>query len=618
MILLSGCTVPQDSDEEEEYDEYDPMEKWWNMFNPPTWDSTYLLENVLDQFTLGFNSLDVPLFNVTSSQSNPQEPVVYWRLGSLESYEYTDKTPYTTDWNPAEPTYKRVIPTEGYIYSQKVPTNFRTAQFAIRVPMNYSDPLIDVTINPYFINNIPTTWNGVYGSYIDSNSFQLYDSNSNPVTATTTEAREEFTYVLEADLSGIDANIIVDRGETSKDLGFLEYTIDYLSPSIQKAAAFSMTRDESNYLKCLDNNTWANIKTLYLQLPNTTGTLPHPCNVGGTPSLTVANPTNDYEIWAPNVVGNATDWNQPEQTVFGQAYYNMQQLENFTFDEEQWFAAETGIPVEHPAEYEDYNEWFMRRGKGISLHFASAYATIMRLQRIPSRVVIGYLAGNDSAQYYPWRVVTRRYLHAWTEVLVPIDTALEQRAEWISFDPLLSYLAWQYDMELPADVVPAFSSENQTTMIRPDYDLENNGLLAAFYDHISAQNLDEQVFERCIVNNSQFSNGTKLTHGENINISVRLISAPSLESWLPYQGANVSFYVGDDNTTGSSPIEKNGILIGSAITDSLGVATIYVTIDIVKFGIRDVHFYSVVWLTPSVRKAAMSHQYKLVLFRSSG
>ncbi len=620
ILLFSGCTVPQDTEEEdkkeEEYNGFGPIENWdsfLDMFNTPTWDPTYLWENILDQFTLGFTDLNTPLFNITSDQSNPQDPVVYWRLGSLESYEYTDKAPYSTDWNPAEPTYKRVIPTESNLYSQEVPSNSRTAQFTIRVPMDYSDSLVDITINPYFTNNIPTVWNGQYGSYIDSNSFKLYDSNSIPVTATTTEAREEFTSVTEDDLIGIDANIRVADDEISEDPGFLEFTLDYMSPNIQQAAAFSMTCDEKSYLKCLDSNTWANMKTLYLQIPNTTGTLPDPCYVGGT---TVANPNNEYEIWAPNVVGNAIEWNQPNQTVFGQAYYNLNQFQNFTFDEEQWFAAETGIPADHPAEYEDYNEWFMRRGKGISLHFASTYATIMRLQGIPSRVVIGYLAGNDSAQYYPWRMVTRRYLHAWTEVLVPIDTSQELRVEWISFDPLLSYFAWQYDMELPSDVV-LMSSKNQTTMIRPDYDLESNGLIAAFYDHLDAVNRNTEILERCIVNNSDFSNGTELTHGEDINISVRLISAPALNFWLPYQGANVSFYVGApyENTTGNL-IEENGILIGSTITDSLGVATIDVTIDVTKFGIRIVNFYTV-WLTSSVRKAGVSLQYELVLFPSS-
>ncbi len=614
---IAGLGTPRQSKTLPEYtQELFDISDW----NTPTWDATYLLDNLLDQFTAGLSSLDTPLFNVTSDQSNPQDPIVYWRLGSLESYEYTNKAPYTTDWNPADPTYKRVIPYEGNIYSQEVPSNSRTARFTIRVPMDYSDTLADVTVHQYFTNNIPTTWNGVYGSYVDSNSFKLYDSNSIPVTATTTEAREKFTYATDEDLIGIDANIKVGKDDTSEDPGFLEYTLDYMSPNIQQAAAFSMTRDESNYLKCLDSNTWANIKNLYLQLPNTTGTLPQSCNVGGTTN--VPNLNNEYEIWAPYVAGNATLWNQPDQTVFGQAYYNMNQFENFTFDQEQWLAAETGIPADHPAEYEDYNEWFMRRGKGISLHFASTYATIMRLQGIPSRVVIGYLAGNDSAQYHPWRVVSSKFLHAWAEVLIPIDTFLDQHVEWFSFDPLLSYLAALYDIDLPSDVVPTLSSENQTTMIRPDYDLESNGLIAAFYEHLDATNPDEEILERCIVNNSDFAPGganekSNLVHGENINISVRLIRAPSLVSWLPYQNASIDFYIGTAAENGSlgGLIEDNGTYLGSSQTNNQGIATINVTIDISQHGIRTVNFYAV-WKLPTkgVRKGAISLAYVIALF----
>ena len=616
ILLLSGCTVSQDSEEEEKDDEIDPMEKWRDLFNTPSWNTTYLLENVLDQFTVGLKFPDKPIFNTTSDQSNPQRPVVYWRLSSLESYEYTDKPPYTTDWNPAEPTYNRVIsPTASDIYSQQIPSKLNPTQFAIRIPMDHSTPLADVTIHPYFTNYIPTTWNGLYGSYVDSNSFTLYDSNSIQLTASTVEARELFSYATTNDLLGINANVQVNK--TSEEKGFLEYTLDYMSPNIQQAAAFSMTRDENNYLKCLDSNTWANIKNLYLQLPNTPADMPPFVYVSGTGMI--ANPQN-YSDWAPTVVNSASDWNQPEQTVFGQAYYNMHQFENFTFDQEQWLAAETGIPADHPAEYEDYNEWFMRRQKGISLHFASTLAAIMRLQGIPSRVVIGFLAGNDSAQYYPWRVVTGRFLHAWVEVLVPIDTFLDQHVEWVSFDPLLSYLTAEYDMNLPTGIVPAFLNENQTTFIRPDYDLETNGLAAAFFEHLDAQSLDEEILERCIVNNSAFAQGgvnetSQLVHGEDINISTRLIRAPSLGFWLPYQGANVSFYVGSthENTTGGF-IEENGIYIGSAITDSQGMVTIDVTIDTTKFGLRVVNFYAV-WKPEKgvVRKGAISLQYNLVL-----
>ncbi len=585
---IAGLGTPRQRQNFESYDEKDII---WSMFNTPTWDATYLLENLLDQFTAGLNAPDVPLFNVTSDQGNSQDPPAYWRLSNLATYEYTNKPPYTTDWNPSEQS-KAIM-----AYSQPIDPSEQTASFTVEMPLNYNSTTSDVTVHPSFINMLPTTWNGKDGSYIDSNDYYLYSSGrESSLTTVTKEAKEVFpTTVGTIGLNGIYGNI--QTTETSTEAGVFEYTMDYKAPDIQTAAAFSLARDDSVYEGILSANTWSDLKTLYLQIPTE-----------------VPAGYTDYADWAPSVVGNATEWEDSFQTVFGQAYANMLRFENFSFDEQMWLGDQTGIEMSHPAEYEDYNEWFMKRGSGVSLHFASAYATINRLQNIPTRVVIGYIAGNDSIEFAPKRMVSSRFLHAWAEVLVPIDPNPilpgDEYVEWMSFDPLLSYLADLYGFELPTDVIPTSSAE-QTVFIRPDYDLETKSLAIAYAEHALQPN--DWIFDRSTINYSGLTPSPYTLHnGDHINLSTRLIAIPSAATWLPYQNVSISFYIGtlDENST-IGYIEQNGTPIDSAFTNSRGIATIAFDIDITLFGIRSVNFYAVVHLGNSgeVRRASMSLTY---------
>lgn len=607
-VEITGLGTPR---QRSKFGSYTEKEIDWSMFNTPTWDATYILENLLDQFTAGLSTPDIPLFNVTSDQSDPQDPIVYWRLRSLESYEYTGKPPYTTDWNPTD-SVKRVlspIPVEpNTTYSYIISPSERTASFTVKLPLNYSDSVADFTVHPSFSNYLPSTWNGYKGSYISSNSFNLIGADGQPLSTTTKQAREVFPNAFASDLLGMDANIRVD--ETSDEEGVFEYTMDYLSPNIQMIAAFSLLRNESEYLRCVDATTWAAIKSLYLQIPDE---MPDQAYVGGG----TISPT-DYSDWAPTVVSTATDWNLSTQTVFSQAYSNMQKLGNqsvYQFDESMWLGTQTGATMAHPEEYEDYNEWFLGRRSGVSLHFASAYATIMRLQNIPSRVVIGYIGGNDSAGYYPDRVITSRFLHAWAEVLVPIDTIPllpgGERVEWLSFDPLLSYLASRYGIDLPQDIIPT-SSEEQTTTIRPDYDLEGRGIVQAYLDDADFRDngSGDWIIQRVTVNYTGLTPSPyTLYDGDHVNLSIRLITIPSVNTWLPYQGATIEFYYGilGENETGT--------FLYNDTTNSQGVATIEFDIDTAIFGVRTIYFYAeVVGLGTQQPRAGVSLPYKIQFF----
>ncbi len=580
--MITGCIKPPKEEKNGEPPEEDYRDYYF--LNTPTWDATYIKENIMDQFTAGLATPDVSLFNVTSDDlSDSRDPPAYWRLGSLNTYEYSGKAPYNSDWYQGDLLKRNLspVPVEpNDTFSRIIPPQSRSARYSVSIPVNLSRPSSLATIHPNFVNTLPVPSNGRFGSYVSSDSLLLTDSDMNYITPIQQRIQEFYPKYLKEDLVGINTDLVLD--DTYSGQGELSYTVDYQIPNIQDAAAYSLMRTDSDYLKCnLDSNTWESIKTLYLQLPQN-----------------LPNGISTYQEWAPTVFEEANLWSDETLTVFSQVYENMREFsdQGFTFDIEMGLRHQLGS-MPHPDEYEDYNEWFMQRRSGVSVHFASTLALINRLQGIPSRIAIGYFLGNDSYVYGGKRAFTFQFLHAWTESLVPVDPIPEfigdEYVEWISFDPLLPYLAHQYGLEIPSDIVTTVSAENHI-FIRPDYNLDENGLAQASIDHIHAQLTGDWIFDKCIVNNSQFENGSTLHDGDSVNISVRLIGIPSVANWLPIQGANISFYLGmkEDNT--SEWIENHGVFLGAVFTDSSGVTTLVISIDILEMGIRTIHFWTVV------------------------
>jgi transglutaminase-like putative cysteine protease len=82
-----------------------------------------------------------------------------------------------------------------------------------------------------------------------------------------------------------------------------------------------------------------------------------------------------------------------------------------------------------PGEYKknDLDEFLFRRRVGFCEHYATSFATLMRLAGIPTRVVVGYLGGeyNDLGRFF---LVRQSDTHAWCEVWLP-DTG------WTRVDP---------------------------------------------------------------------------------------------------------------------------------------------------------------------------------------
>ncbi|MFX0122521.1 MAG: transglutaminase-like domain-containing protein [Candidatus Hodarchaeota archaeon] len=603
-----------------EFEDYEKKNIDWSLYNTPTWDATYLLENLLDQFTAGIKNPYNALFNVSNNLgSDPTSPPAYWRIGSLETYELLDKgEDPTTRWTSVDPLGYRVLTPyeEGVAYSSKV--DDRIAEFTVQIPLDYSTESVDVSVNPNFPNYLPTTWNGKDGSYIDENSFKLYadenaQKNDDRMSTVTTQTKEVYPGAYGSsvnDLLGIQAYITTD--ETSSEEGIFEYTVDYadISETLYDAAAFSKTKDD--YQSILGSSEWANIQDLYLQYPNTSSKLP----VSAYVHTTTRSPQY-YRDWAPWVAENAsgTSCSISGQSVFSQAYAEMLRLApnyfintneevtaqlgipnspnpqevtdstgefNLAFDFDMWLgqyasiaalAGEGEYEMPHPKPYEDYNEWFMYNKQGTALHFASLYVTMMRLRGIPSRVVIGYLGGTESTDKTKL-VITNMMLHAWAEVLIPIEEiilvpqpSIDRRAEWVSFDPLLKFLSDLLNTGVPIDM-PVFSEVSNTVLINSSYDYRTFGP-ATF--HLANYTTTDVTGSLNLVQN-------------DINISVRVMMITGAATWMPWQpackylGTNVNFYWGNTRNF------RDATQFGSSSVDSSGYASVLFDFDVLNNG----------------------------------
>ncbi|MHA2135607.1 MAG: transglutaminase-like domain-containing protein [Candidatus Thorarchaeota archaeon] len=81
---------------------------------------------------------------------------------------------------------------------------------------------------------------------------------------------------------------------------------------------------------------------------------------------------------------------------------------------------------------QEVTEWFLERGGGLPMDFATAYCVYMRELGIPARMVTGYAVGDmDSGR----RVIQVKHMMFWAEVFIPM-TGHPQGGEWIQVVPI--------------------------------------------------------------------------------------------------------------------------------------------------------------------------------------
>jgi protein-glutamine gamma-glutamyltransferase len=115
-----------------------------------------------------------------------------------------------------------------------------------------------------------------------------------------------------------------------------------------------------------------------------------------------------------------------------------------------------------PGEYADLDEFLFRRRVGFCEHYATSFATLMRLARVPARVVVGYLGGeyNDLGHFF---LVRQADTHAWCEVWLP-------ESGWTRVDPTSAVAPGRASLDL--------TSFLETRIASDQMGVRSNGLIA--------------------------------------------------------------------------------------------------------------------------------------------
>ncbi len=84
-------------------------------------------------------------------------------------------------------------------------------------------------------------------------------------------------------------------------------------------------------------------------------------------------------------------------------------------------------------------EFLFEKKKGFCEHFATSFASLMRLAGVPSRVIVGFHGGikSELSNYY---LVTGKDAHAWTEIWS------EEEKKWLRFDPTVMVSPLRFEL----------------------------------------------------------------------------------------------------------------------------------------------------------------------------
>jgi hypothetical protein len=108
-----------------------------------------------------------------------------------------------------------------------------------------------------------------------------------------------------------------------------------------------------------------------------------------------------------------------------------------------------------PGEYGNLDEFLFRRRVGFCEHYATSFATLMRLAGIPARVVVGYLGGeyNDLGHFF---LVRQADTHAWCEVWLP-------ETGWTRVDPTTEVAPGRASLDLTSFLETRTASDQMGT-----------------------------------------------------------------------------------------------------------------------------------------------------------
>ncbi|NHJ86823.1 MAG: transglutaminase domain-containing protein [Asgard group archaeon] len=266
----------------------------------------------------------------------------------------------------------------------------------------------------------------------------------------------------------------------------------------------------------------------------------------------------DYSTEAPFTTSIASSLYDNSVTIYNQVMKNMIWLSGYCLPDIDMFL---GQSTDSPDPGEDYVEWFLNRQSGTAAHYAASLAILCRLQNIPSRIVVGFSYGdNDGSEF----LIRAMDYHSWVEIFIPFSSST---GYWVAFDPfpLIPGIRDSYGNNV-IGASPIFYCSNEfflsphmlPTAPTP-YIFEPNPLSNAWYQDPYPPN---DWYGPYVNRTQSFDIFAILASGSLTDLFVYLYSG--ITGDLDFvEGEEISFY---DTTY--------DILLGSAITDSGGNATI--------------------------------------------
>ena len=121
-------------------------------------------------------------------------------------------------------------------------------------------------------------------------------------------------------------------------------------------------------------------------------------------------------------------------------------------------------------------DFLLRRRSGFCEHFSAAFATLMRLAGVPSRIVMGYLGGEYSERG-GYMIVRQSDAHAWTEVWL-------EGSGWTRVDPTVSAAPARGDLDLESYLL---GGEEALERFRSSYWGRSLQQFRLFWDHLNFQ-----------------------------------------------------------------------------------------------------------------------------------
>ncbi len=135
----------------------------------------------------------------------------------------------------------------------------------------------------------------------------------------------------------------------------------------------------------------------------------------------------DYPALTPEVVTNISQF----LTVGSNAYEKAMAVQLYF---QSTFEIFLNI-ADRPPAGQEVTDWFLERGGGLPMDFATAYCVFMRYLGIPARLAIGYALG-DPDPTSSFRTIKVRHMTFWSEVFIPMSGS-PTGGEWIQVIPAM-------------------------------------------------------------------------------------------------------------------------------------------------------------------------------------